>query len=701
MEAADAETRKALVDFSYYLTIGNLDEAHKAVKLVKSTAVWENMARMCVKTKRLDIADVCLGNMGHARGARAVREAVDKYTDADGNLTEPDVCAAIVALQLGQTAEAERLYEGCGRHDLLNELYQASGQWDKALALAKEKDRIHLKSTHYAYARQLEASGRTSEALQHFEASGTHRVEVPRMLFDAQQIGELNTYVDKTADQELMRWWAQYAESNARFREALQYYERAGDHLAIVRVLCFHKKFDRAAEVVEASNDSGAAYHLAKQYEAKEDIAKAIAYYQRAGRFNHAIRLARQHDMAGELNMMAINAPPKQMSEAASYFEARGQEDRAVMLYVKGGQVAKAVEICFRARLFDQLREITEQLPADSDPSLLNRCAEFFLDHGQYEKTVRLFTVAGEYSKALDLCVMHSVPLSDEAAEKMCPEKSSILGEMDPNQLNILLKVAKVLKRQGNYHLACKKYSQAGDKVKAMKCLLKSGDTQKICYFAGVSRNKDIYILAANYLQSLDWKADPDIVKNIVQFYTKAKALEQLSSFFDACAQVEIDDYRDYEKALAALREAHEWLSKARSAGKEGKVEQLRLRVQHVDTFVAARKMVKTDPEQTVKMCFELLEQPEVENALRVGDVYALMVEWFHSQGQMQQAYELIQKMASRSIVLAPYLDSDMVVTICSSLGVPVPTDPAPSAASGGAADADEVDDNIEEDFDD
>ena len=30
-----------------------------------------------------------------------------------------------------------------------------------------------------------------------------------------------------------------------------------------------------------------------------------------------------------------------------------------------------------------------------------------------------------------------------------------------------------------------------------------------------MSRNKDIYILAANYLQNLDWKADPDIVKNI------------------------------------------------------------------------------------------------------------------------------------------------------------------------------------------
>jgi len=33
------------------------------------------MAQMCVKTKRLDVAQVCLGNMRFARGARAAREA--------------------------------------------------------------------------------------------------------------------------------------------------------------------------------------------------------------------------------------------------------------------------------------------------------------------------------------------------------------------------------------------------------------------------------------------------------------------------------------------------------------------------------------------------------------------------------------------------------------------------------------------------
>ena len=178
--------------------------------------------------------------------------------------------------------------------------------------------------------------------------------------------------------------------------------------------------------------------------------------------------------------MMAINAPPKQMAEAAAYFESRGQEDRAVGLYQKAGQTAKAVELCFRCRLFDQLREIAEHLPSDADPALFKSCAEFFLDHGQYEKTVRLFAKSGEYSKALDLCVMHSLPLSEELAEQMCPQKTEILGEMSTDANSILLKVANVLKRQGNYHLASQKYTQAGDKVKAMKCLLKSADTQKV-----------------------------------------------------------------------------------------------------------------------------------------------------------------------------------------------------------------------------
>ncbi len=71
-----------------------------------------------------------------------------------------------------------------------------------------------------------------------------------------------------------------------------------------------------------------------------------------------------------------------------------------------------------------------------------------------------------------------------------------------------------------------------------MKALLKSGDTDKITYFTNVSRQKEIYVMAANYLQSLDWRGKPNIMKNIIGFYTKGHSLESLANFYDTCAQV-------------------------------------------------------------------------------------------------------------------------------------------------------------------
>jgi len=64
MECMDADTRKALLEFSYNMTIGNMDEAYKSVKQIKSKDLWENMAHMCVKTARLDVAEVCLCTTG-------------------------------------------------------------------------------------------------------------------------------------------------------------------------------------------------------------------------------------------------------------------------------------------------------------------------------------------------------------------------------------------------------------------------------------------------------------------------------------------------------------------------------------------------------------------------------------------------------------------------------------------------------------
>merc|ERR1711988_956172 len=76
------------------------------------------------------------------------------------------------------------------------------------------------------------------------------------------------------------------------------------------------------------------------------------------------------------------------------------------------------------------------------------------------------------------------------------------------------------------------------------------------------------------------------------------------------------------------------------------------------------------DPEQMIKLCNSLLDTPDVESGIRVGDVYALMVEYYHSQNDMANAYSLIQRMRDSKIILSPYLDREMIESIFKAVGL-------------------------------
>lgn len=174
----------------------------------------------------------------------------------------------------------------------------------------------------------------------------------------------------------------------------------------------------------------------------------------------------------------------------------------------------------------------------------------------------------------MELCVSQGLTITEELAEKLTATDSKDLP--DETRKELLQRIAECCMRQGNYHLATKKYTQAGNKLKvgprnvrgsdfpsdvsltssgvclkhklkwlrvvsfvqAMSALLKSGDTEKIVFFANVSRQRELFIMAANYLQSLDWRKNPEILKTIIAFYTKGRAAELLAGFYEVCAQV-------------------------------------------------------------------------------------------------------------------------------------------------------------------
>ncbi|KAM3859666.1 intraflagellar transport protein 140 homolog [Diretmus argenteus] len=666
LENCEKATRDAMLNFSFYLTTGDMDEAFKSIKLIKSKAVWENMARMCVKTRRLDVARVCLGNMGNARAARALREA-----EAEA---EPEARVAMLAIQLGMLEDAEKLYKGCQRYDLLNKFYQASGQWQQALETAENHDRIHLRTTYYSYAKYLEAMGDKNLALIYYEKSDTHRVEVPRMLQD--DTLSLEIYVNKMKDKNVYKWWAQYLESRSDMDSALRFYEYAQDYLSLVRVHCYMGNIQKASEIANDTGDRAASYHLARQYEGHDDIKQAVHFYTRAQAYNNAIRLCKENGLDDQLMNLALLSNPEDMMEAACYYEEKGTHmDRAVALYHKAGHVSKALELAFATQQFSALQLIAEDLNENSDPALLARCSDFFIKHTQYEKAVELLIAAKKYQQALQLCLDQNLTITEELAESMTVTESKDLSE--EARKDLLDRIADCCMRQGNYHLATKKYTQAGNKLKAMRALLKSGDTEKIVFFANVCRQKELFIMAANYLQSLDWQKNPEILKNIIGFYTKGRALDLLAGFYEACAQVEIDEYQNYDKALHAQTEAYKCLSKAKDRNpgqQEARLADLQHKITLVKRFLQARSLYEEDPGEAVRQCEALLEESDLDPAVRIGDVYGFLVEHYCQQGNFQMAYrkfeELQKLLPSQNIRY--YVSQGSLEALQNAMGVPM-----------------------------
>lgn len=178
IEVTNEVNRKLILDFSVFIADGKMDEAFRCIRSIQSDVVWENLARKCVHTGRLDVAKVCLGNLKRALSVRALRLAM-----ADETL-EPDAKIAVLAIELHMIAEAEALYKKCGRYDLLNQLLQACGRFEEALQIAERLDRVHLKNTYFEYAEWLKENGDINNAMLYYSKANNAAHNISQMLID-------------------------------------------------------------------------------------------------------------------------------------------------------------------------------------------------------------------------------------------------------------------------------------------------------------------------------------------------------------------------------------------------------------------------------------------------------------------------------------------------------------------------------------
>lgn len=308
--------------------------------------------------------------------------------------------------------------------------------------------------------------------------------------------------------------------------------------------------------------------------------------------------------MQDELWHVASLARGRDKAAAAVYFEETGDFKRAVELYHRAGQLHKAVEMAFASQQPETLQVIASELDADSDGELVARVAEFFLGIDQPQKAVHLLASAKQYEQALKISSERGVPITETLAELLTPAKEAVADES--TRMRLLVGLGELLQAQGDYHTATKKFTQGGDKIRAMKSLLKSGDTDKIVFFAGMSRQREVYIMAANYLQSLNWQSDGKVLKHIVTFYTKAQAWDLLANFYASCGQVEIDEFRDYEKALNAFQEASRCLTKV--ANVQRAIDNLQVTILEVRKVVEVQQALERgENSNVVAVCRSIL----------------------------------------------------------------------------------------------
>ncbi|KNC28438.1 hypothetical protein FF38_06009 [Lucilia cuprina] len=636
LKDCEPSTRKMVLNFSMHVSEGNMDLAYRSIRSIQSKAVWSNLAKMCIETQRLDVAKVCLGHLEKASSVRAVRQALE-----DDDL-EQDAKTAVLATELGMSQKAQELFRKSERYDLLNKHLRSLGQVDEAIKLAETHDRINLKNTYFQKATELRKNGDISGALQYYEKTQNPVQNITQMLLE--NPASMKRYMQNTTDPKMLKWWGQYVESSGDMDAALTIYQKAEDWYSQVKILCYLGKISKADAIARQSGDRAACYHLARHYENVGKFQDAIMFYTRAQTFSNAIRICKENDFQDELWTVASSSRSREKAIAAAYFEECGSYKRAVELYHRAGMLHKALDMAFESEQPDILEIIASELTTESDPELIQRCAEFFMSVEQHQKAALLLAKTKQLKKSIQICVDKGVPVTEDLAEMLTPAK----GEVDEeSRVYILTQLGELLQQQGDYHTATKKFTQAGDKVRGMKSLLKSGNTEKIIFFANMSRHREVYIMAANYLQALNWQEDSNILKHIVTFYSKGQAYDSLANFYAICAQIEIDEFHNYEKALKAMQEAHKCLEKLGGHTQQASNNLQRTMVEVKNILDLQNALVNGENQTVIAGCRNMLIKPEMP-PIRQSDIIALMVRALTYTKQYNEAAKALKELVMR-----------------------------------------------------
>lgn len=488
----NSELISAITDFSFYVASEDIDKAFICATSIKDNKVWETLAAVCVHNGNINVAKQCLVGMGREDAIAAVK-------DAEKN-PEVEVPLAEAAIQLKMMNEAESLYRKCNRLDLLCDLFRQQGLWSEAFEVAKS-DALLEKSLHFFVGKSMEERRDIANAFVHYEKSSLSKSKV--LLQKIIQHGlPVDNFLRRTDNNELISLHASHLETLGDIPQAKTLYSTADDTLNLVRLACAEGNLEHAFELVKGGFKAGA-YHLARHLESEGDLSGALACYSMSGMYNYAIRVCKANvGFDNEMINFAMKSQTPQVLSCAHYFFRKGELEKAARLYAQGGRKDKAIEIMSQVPLDEdnfhvhtEYASLIEELDVSISKDTIQKYAKYLIKTGKSERALKMLKSKGSsIPDLLNLCLAHNIKLGEELSSIILSE------ERDESMLKA---VAHVCRKQGTYKLACKMFTQAGDRINAIKSLLSTGDVQNIITYANASRSKDVYILTANHLQKL------------------------------------------------------------------------------------------------------------------------------------------------------------------------------------------------------
>lgn len=113
--------------------------------------------------------------------------------------SKSDLIASTAAFLIGELTIAEEILIDTQNYSELNEFYQNSGQWTKALALSESDDRIHAQNTIFKFGKTLADKNDVGGAVAFFEKSGEKNSDTLLGLM-ADRKSMLYSYVEKNPE---------------------------------------------------------------------------------------------------------------------------------------------------------------------------------------------------------------------------------------------------------------------------------------------------------------------------------------------------------------------------------------------------------------------------------------------------------------------------------------------------------------------